>query len=305
MWAAGPGRRTVAVAAILLITACAGCGVGPAPRVAGPPANAPGRAGAAAGADRRGASRGLAARPPSRAASPDARLAAALAPVLRHYSGSLAVGVADPATGAAATYHGSLRFATASIVKADILAVLLLQHQQLGTWLSPSQQQLAAAMIDDSDNGAATTLWDAAEGGPGLLAGNAVLGLRATLPAIYGDWGLTTTTAADQLRLLADLVSPRSPLSATARSYELTLMRDVEPAQAWGVTAAATAMTRPAVKNGWLPIGPEGTWVINSIGVISHAGHTLLIAVLSAGQPSESAGISQVQAAATAAAAIG
>ena len=209
--------------------------------------------------------------------------------------------IEDPATGAAATYRGSVLFDTASIVKADILAVLLLQHQQLGTALSPSERDLAAAMIDDSDNAAATTLWDAVEGGPGLLAGNAVLGLHATMPAIYGDWGLTTTTVADQLRLLADLTASRSPLSAAARGYELGLMRAVEPAQAGGVSAAASAGIRPAVKNGWLPVGPDGTWVINSIGVISHAGRPLLIAVLSSGQPSESSGIRQVQAAARAA----
>jgi hypothetical protein len=80
-------------------------------------------------------------------------------------------------------------------------------------------------------------------------------------------------------------------------------MRHVEPAQAWGITAAAAAHTRPAVKNGWLPVGPDGQWVINSIGVIRHAGRRLDIVVLSSGQPSEAAGISQVQAAARAAAA--
>jgi hypothetical protein len=43
--------------------------------------------------------------------------------------------------------------------------------------------------------------------------------------------------------------------------------------------------------------------VINSIGVVSHHGQRLLIAVLSSGQPSEQTGIQQVQAAARAAAA--
>jgi hypothetical protein len=209
--------------------------------------------------------------------------------------------VLDQTTGATATYHASRSFDTASIVKADILAVLLLQHQQLAAALSPGERDLAAAMIDDSDNAAATALWDAAEGGPGMLAGNAVLGLRATTPPADGAWGLTTTTVTDQLRLLADLTSARSPLSAPARAYELGLLRAVEPAQAWGVSAAASAGTRPAVKNGWLPAGPDRTWVINSIGVISHAGQPLLITVLSSGQPSESSGIRQVEAVAMAA----
>ena len=188
-------------------------------------------------------------------------------------------------------------FDTASIVKADILAVLLLQHQQLGLDLSGQDRGLAAAMIEDSDNQAASALWNAVEGGPGMEAGNAALGLRDTWPPAGGSRGLATTSAADQLRLLADLASPRSPLSAPARSYELSLMRHVEPSQRWGVAAAADPGTRPAVKDGWLPVGPQGTWIINSIGVIRHGGQQLLIAVLSSGQPSESSGIRQVQAA--------
>jgi hypothetical protein len=61
------------------------------------------------------------------------------------------------------------------------------------------------------------------------------------------------------------------------------------------------ACARPAVKNGWLPSAPRGgLWEINSIGVISHDGQQLLIAVLSSGHPSESDGIQVVQAAVSA-----
>jgi len=75
-----------------------------------------------------------------------------------------------------------------------------------------------------------------------------------------------------------------------------------EPGQNWGITAAASPRTHPAVKNGWLPAGLHGQWVINGIGVIIRAGHQLLIAVLSDGQPTHNAGIAQAQAAARAAA---
>jgi len=78
----------------------------------------------------------------------------------------------------------------------------------------------------------------------------------------------------------------------------------VEPGENWGMTAAADPGSGPAVKNGWLPDGSEsGLWVINSIGVLRHDGQRLLVAVLSSGQPTEAVGISQVQAAARAAAA--
>jgi hypothetical protein len=285
----------------------------PVPRPGAPPGSPPG-----AGAAGRSAAGGPGTRDPARAGppipgahqcaacgrsadppAPDARLAAALTGVRRHYAGRVAVGVTDQATGVTAVYHGTESFKTASIVKADILAVLLLRLQQAGKSIGAAGRQLAARMIEESDNAAASALWRAVGEGPGLQAGNAVLGLDQTVPGPGGYWGLTLTTVADQLRLLAVLTSARSPLSAAARGYELGLMRDVEAGQDWGVTEAASAGTRPAVKNGWLPVGPRGLWVINSIGVISHAGHKLALAVLSAGNPSQSAGISLVQAAAT------
>ncbi len=232
----------------------------------------------------------------------DARraLALALAPILAQRTGEFAVGVIDRTTGARASYDPSESFHTASIVKADVLAVLLLRHQQSNTPLSDDETSLAQEMIEDSDNDAATDLWTDVGAAYGMSLGNGTLGLAHTVPGANYYWGLTTTTVSDQLRLLEDLTSPSSPLHAAARSYELDLMEDVTQDQAWGVSAAATLGTSFAVKNGWLP-DPE-LWVINSIGVVDHAGQQLLIAVLSDDQPSEEAGIAQVDAVARAAA---
>jgi hypothetical protein len=239
---------------------------------------------------------------PPLACAARATATAALARLLRRHTGELAVAVADLTSGVTASYHGLQAFHTASIVKASILAALLLQLQRWHTAPGSGDQALAAAMIDNSDNAAASALWNAIGGGAGLAAADRALGLPHTVPGPGGFWGLTATTATDQVRLLAALTSPRSPLTAASRRYELGLMRSVTAGQAWGVTAAADPRTRPAVKNGWLPDGLAGLWDINSIGVISRHGHQLLIAVLSSGQPTQQAGISQVQAAATAAA---
>jgi beta-lactamase class A len=228
------------------------------------------------------------------------RLTAALAPVRRHRSGTFAAGVIDAATGAVAVYHGGRLFHTASIVKADILATLLLQRQRAGARLGKRQRVLAAEMIEDSDNQAATELWNAIGRASGLRKANRKLGLRHTTPGAGDYWGLTSTTVDDQLRLLADLTARNSPLSVRSRSYELSLMRHVAADQAWGVAAAATPGTRSAVKNGWLPDGGHTSWVINSIGVIHDQGHQILVVVLSKDQPSESAGIAQAEAAARA-----
>jgi hypothetical protein len=299
MRAAGAWRCATAMIAVSFLGACAAF---PNPDGAAPTAHHSAPAYPPPATAARPAPRQPGSQPARPGPGPEARLAAALARVLSHQAASFAVGIVNQATGATATYHASRTFDTASIVKADILAVLLLQHQQIGAPLSGQEQALAARMIEDSDNAAASALWNAVEGAPGMEAGNAALGLRATVPGSDGYWGLTTTTVADQLRLLSDLTSSRSPLHAPARRYELGLMHAVEHSQAWGITAAADPGTRPAVKNGWLPAGPEQTWTVNSIGVVSCARQQLTIAVLSAGQPSASAGIRLVQAAARAAA---
>jgi Beta-lactamase enzyme family len=234
-------------------------------------------------------------------AGQNARLAAALAPVLRSGTGHVAAGVVDAATGTVAVYGGNRKFHTASIIKVDILASLLLQHQWSDAPLSAHQRALATEMIEDSNDEAANELWKAAGQGPGVKVANQELGLRQTTPGDGIYWGLTSTTVDDQLRLLADLASSRSPLSAGSRSYELGLMRHVAADQDWGVTAASVPGTTAAVKDGWLPDGSSTSWVINSIGVISSGGHELLVAVLSDDQPSESAGIALVDAAARAA----
>ncbi len=230
---------------------------------------------------------------------PQRALAVALAPILAHHSGDLAVGVIDRTTGARALYNAAELFHTASIVKADVLAVLLLRHEQAGTDLSTSEDELAEQMIEDSNNNAASDLWGDDGAAYGMAAANATLGLTHTTPGVDYYWGLTTTAVSDQLRLLEDLTSPRSLLDATSRSFELDLMEDVTTDQAWGVSAAAARGTSFAVKNGWLP-DPQ-LWVINSIGVIEHAHQQVLVAVLSDHQPSEAVGIAQVEAVAVAA----
>jgi len=241
---------------------------------------------------------------PHAAHAAHAALTAALAPVLRRQTGYLAVGVTDLSSGVTVSYHPHQFFHTASIVKADILATVLLQAQRAHAGLSLAEQQLATSMIEESDNDAASALWDTIGAAPGLAAADRTLGLLRTEPGPGGLWGLTATTVTDQLALLATLTSAHSPLTAASRHYELGLMRSVEPGENWGVTAAADPGSSPAVKNGWLPDGSQsGLWVINSIGVLRHDGQRLLVAVLSSGQPTEAVGISQVQAAARAAAA--
>lgn len=202
--------------------------------------------------------------------------------------GRLSVAVADLQTGVIASYGSpEAEFATASVVKVNILAALLLQRDGK---LSERQRDLARQMIQSSSNGAASALWREIGRAEGLKRANQQLGLTDTVGGRAGFWGSTTTSAADQLQLLGVIFTDDSPLDPNSRAYLRTLMGRVAPDQDWGVTAADTRTgDRFRVKNGWLP--RSSGWVLNSIGAVEYRGHPLLMVALSDGAGSKDGGV--------------
>lgn len=206
----------------------------------------------------------------------------------------------DLVTGRSIAVGAGSGMTAASAVKLDFLETLLYQHQQSGTELSSAEQANATAMIEQSDNGAADRIWRDAGANAGLGEFNEIAGLTSTAMDPDGYWGLTTTSAADQLILLRNLTSSSSLLTAASRQYVLDLMRSVESDQRWGVSAAADADTATANKNGWLAIDPDDDlWAVNSLGVLTVGGHPVLMAVLSQHDPDFQTGVDRVEQAAT------
>ncbi|MGW4462632.1 serine hydrolase [Micromonospora sp. NPDC004704] len=192
----------------------------------------------------------------------------------------ITLAVRDQVTGTELTV-GTRAFQTASIVKVDILAALLLRAQEKGEQLTATDRQRARPMIVISDNNAASALYQKIGKVAGLTAANRTLGLVETKPNVH--WGMTTTTAADQVRLLAAITATDSPLAPASRAMILDLMSQVDKTQRWGVPAAATAQTTGVyVKNGWVPDDANGNrWEVNTIGRLVEPGHDWLVAVLS------------------------
>ena len=191
----------------------------------------------------------------------------------------------------------------ASVVKVDILEGLLAQSQ--GQGLTTANQSVAQNMIENSDNDAATTLWNSAGAASGIAAFNSSAGLMDTTPSPcvvcagfpWPGWGLTTTTPADQVALLKLLATPNAVLTDAERSYALGLMENVTPSERWGVSSGVPAQATVALKNGWLPLNSSDTnWQINSIGWISGVNRNYVIAVLTTGNPSEQYGIDTIDA---------
>ncbi|HEV3379479.1 MAG TPA: serine hydrolase [Trebonia sp.] len=206
----------------------------------------------------------------------------------------VAVAVDDLTASQSAGYNDENdQFVTASIVKVDILATLLYQDQGSDQLLSDYEQDLATTMIENSDDDSASALYGIDGGAEEISEANDSFGLRDTVVGTSGYWGLTTTTAADQIRLLRQVFTSSSVLSPASRDYIQSLMSQVESDQQWGVPAAADAGTRFMVKNGWLP-NPD-LWEINSIGEVTHDGQRMLVAVLSDDNETENGGISLVE----------
>jgi hypothetical protein len=233
-----------------------------------------------------------------------AQLATAIKNLSASSKGRLSVSVSDlddKDTGVSYA-DGTTTFDTASIVKVDILASLLLRHQKAGTTMTSAEKAQATVMIQQSDNNAATALWHAIGRGPGLASANSTFGLHHTQGGAGDLWGLTQTTPTDQLTLLRTVFGDDSALSGASRSYIKGLMHTVTKGQQWGVSAADEDGSGFALKNGWLQRTATGLWDINSIGEVDYKGHTLLVCVMSSGNHSETSGIDKIEHAAEAAA---
>ncbi|WP_461219561.1 serine hydrolase [Lapidilactobacillus salsurivasis] len=177
-------------------------------------------------------------------------------------------------------------FATASIVKVSILAQVLHELAQKGATLSSTQQNQAVAMIENSSNDAATYF---------LLN---VLGSYSALNRIFADlsmtssqvnqtaWGITQTTATDQLKLLNAIFYEGTYLTSASQAYLQKLMGQVSEEQDWGVSSGSASWQ---LKNGWLT--DEGNTMINSIGhVTTDSGFDYTIAILTDQNVSEASG---------------
>jgi beta-lactamase class A len=227
--------------------------------------------------------------------APDAApLGSAFTRYVASRSDRVGVAVYDTRTGTTWTLNPSGEFQTASIVKVQIMGVVLHRAQVQGRGLTSFERQNIVPMIEVSDNNAATNLWNSVGRAPGVAAFDRLAGMTATTP--NGAWGLTTTTAPDNVRLVRDYAFPGSVLDAHWRAFGLDLMEHVVQSQRWGVSAGVAPGSTVALKNGWLQLADSIRWRVNSIGWISGAGSNYVIAVLTDHNASMQYGVDTIEA---------
>ena len=197
--------------------------------------------------------------------------------------GAVGVAVRLPGTGKSWTYtKTSASNVTASIVKVQIMAGVMMQAQDEGRELTEWEKSKIVPMIRASDNDATTELFEHIGGRSGLQSVGDELGMTQTTADSGGRWGLTVTTAQDQTKLLEHFSRTSDVLLQEHRIYGVRQMRAVNADQNWGVSAGPPSGS-VALKNGWLP-RTDG-WHVNSIGWQNHGSADYTIGVLTHDDP--------------------
>jgi len=216
----------------------------------------------------------------------DARLAGRLS--------SVGLKETDTQTGITCTYHQAWHFYAASVIKVTILAALLRKAQEQHRHLTATERRLAWLMITQSDNSAATALWDDV----GFSHMQHFLDLaKMRQTKLARAWGLSLITAHDEVLVLKAISRRNRILSKASRGYARYLMAHVIASQRWGVPAGAPASVKVHVKNGWLPYPVSSDWEINSIGFFTgrRPHRVYIVAMLTHANPSMTYGIETIE----------
>lgn len=178
------------------------------------------------------------------------------------------------------------RMTTASVFKVEVLAGVLLRAQQAGRGLTPWEAERVRPMIAESANPPTNDLFTSLGGVAGANRLHATFGLGETSTP-SGTWGLTSTTARDQVHLLRQVLVGGGPLDAASRARAADELASVVPSQRWGITEGAPAGWPVLQKNGFAGSACCG-WRLSSVGKV---GDAYLVATLTDGWRSEAAGV--------------
>ncbi|MEU0646554.1 serine hydrolase [Streptomyces umbrinus] len=218
------------------------------------------------------------------------RLAQDIQAALSSRDGTVSVAVQDD-SGLTCARAAERQYDSASVVKVLMMEGLLRRAEELGRRLTQWEETNVRPMIVSSDNDSAARLW--ADLGRTYL-NDFLTRVRTTATALGPGryWGLTRTTATDQLRLLDVLTNAQSFLRT--RAYGLKLLSEVRADQRWGVPAGMPQGLTAHVKNGWLPRATHG-WRVHSIGAFTGEGRGYRIVVLSHDNPTMAYGVRTIE----------
>ena len=168
---------------------------------------------------------------------------------------------------------------TASTIKLAIAADLLERHRQQAIALDGTDRANLDKALINSDNDAATALWNRYDG-PGMLARfKGRFGMTSlSVVAGYDAFWRNLRCSAEDLQALMGYVLDR--LDPADRAYLVKTLRGVASNQRWGVWAAGSGLT-PGNKDGWAqkPVNGRTVWVTHTVG-FAGAGERYVVAAM-------------------------
>jgi beta-lactamase class A len=219
----------------------------------------------------------------------------ALSPTLQQYVSNLGddagMAIYVPSQNRYYNYNASVPLETASVIKVIILMTLLSQKEAAGTPLTSDEQALAAAMIEQSDNNAAQTLYNEEGYNPGIEQYLASIGINDVQLTLDG-FGSTYMPPQDMITILEDLRTA-SVLTPSDCQYVLSLMGQVESDERMGVGDTAPPGATVELKDGY---GEEddGLNVMVTVGIVTYQGQVYDVSVFTRREEELQTGIDNV-----------
>ena len=175
------------------------------------------------------------------------------------------------------SYNADSQFMVASSMKVPIMLTFLNMTEQQNREPNDSEMQLLTTMIENSNNDSASALFHNEVGGAsGVDSYMQQLGIQ-DFSANDGSWGYSLITPRSMVKLLTLLYTGKI-LTAQDRQLAISLMEQVEPDQQAGIGDTAPQGATVALKDGWVP-APDGSWLMNSSGIVTSGKETYIISV--------------------------
>ncbi len=196
------------------------------------------------------------------------------------------------------TYNMDGRFIMGSSMKVAIMLTFLNMTEREGREPTDDETCLLTAMIEHSDNNAASAFFfgypyalcgddfEPIGGAQGVTHFMNQIGISGLDPD-QDAWGYSTVSPLVMVHLLTSLQDGKV-LTQQDRALALNLMENIESDQQVGVGDTAPPGATVAMKDGWLqaegPDGPEtGPWAMNSSGIVTLGKETYIISVYTIG----------------------
>ena len=183
-------------------------------------------------------------------------------------------------------HHGRDGFRTASLLKTYLLLGYLRRGGVRGRPLQAWERALLGPMIRRSSNEAANRMIDLV--GAPRIRRTARAAAQREFRLVLPVWGLTRTSAIDQVRLYErlDRLLPRRH-----RGYARRLLATIVPSQRWGMPHAVPHGWRILFKGGW---GAGTGEVVSQGGRIERGAEDLALAVMTEDNPDHDYGAATI-----------